>query len=124
MHGFCGAGVVKTFRSPVTSAGLPHPRAATEDAVVANLARADKEATCPECLTSRRCELVVLALETGGRFSAEAYEFLEELAFAKARASPSPVRKSARLAWQRRWVRRGRREVHGVVPQPLLPSWP
>ena len=72
---------------------------------MANLARADKEATYPEFMTSRRCELVVLALETGGRFSAEAYSFLEELAYAKARASPSPVRKSARLAWQRRWVR-------------------
>ena len=72
---------------------------------MANAARPDKEAKYPEFGTSRRCELVVLALETGGRFSAEAFAFLEELAYAKARESPAAVRKSARLAWQRRWVR-------------------
>ena len=47
----------------------------------------------------------MVALETGGRFSEEAYQFLEELAYAKAAEAPPALRKSARLAWQRRWVR-------------------
>ena len=41
--------------------------------------------TYPELLTSRRCRLVVVAIETGGRWSDEAAELLWQLALAKAR---------------------------------------
>ena len=52
-------------------------------------ARRDKEATCPELLTSRRCRLVVVATEMGGRWSDEAADFLWQLALAKAREVPA-----------------------------------
>ena len=94
-------------RPPVSRGhrGRGSGEAATEDAAVASSARHDKESKYPELATSQRCKLIVIALETGGRFSAEAFAFLEELDFAKAREAPTAVRKSARLAWQRRWVR-------------------
>ena len=94
-----------TLRSVLTSEGEPHPRTAATDAVVANAARQDKERKYPEFFESHRCVLVVLALELGGRWSNEAYAFIEELAWAKSREAPPPVRKSARLSWHRRWVR-------------------
>ena len=94
-----------TMRSVLTAGGQPHPRAASEDAAIANAARADKEAKYPELLAQGRCVLVVLALETGGRFSKETFDFLEELAFAKASEAPPAMRKSAKFAWHKRWVR-------------------
>ena len=105
----CRAGaqlaVDATIRSPLSACGAPHARAASEDAVAANSARQDKVAKYPEFSNSPRCDLVVLALETGGRFSDEAYRFVEELAFAKAHEAPPVLRKTARLSWQRRWMR-------------------
>ena len=94
-----------TLRSPVSASGQPHPRTATDDGHTANSARADKEAKYPELLANRRCVLVVLPIETGGRFGDETSAFLEELAFAKAAESAPAMRKAARLAWQRRWTR-------------------
>ena len=55
------------LRTVLTACGAPKSRAAVEDGVVAKSARADKAAKYPEIVDSRRCELVVLALETGGR---------------------------------------------------------
>ena len=49
---------------------------------VAEAARRDKEDKYPEFLCSQRCALVVVAVETGGRWSQEAADFVEELAFA------------------------------------------
>ena len=57
-------------------------------------ARKSKERTYPELLRSRRCRLVVLAIETGGRWSPEATTFLRLLAQTKARAVPNIVRKA------------------------------
>ena len=68
-------------------------------------ARREKEATYPELLTSRRCRLVVVAIETGGRWSDEAAELLRQLALAKAREAPALLAHSAALAWERRWTR-------------------
>ena len=48
---------------------------------------------------------MVVAVETGGRWSAEAADFIEDLAFARARDATPLLRASAALAWQRRWVR-------------------
>ena len=118
-----------TMRSSVSSSGHAHPRAPTEDSVIANAARSDKESTYPEFVGSGRCELVVLALEVGGRFSAETFAFIEELAYAKAREATPAVRKSARLAWQRRWVRllactAARAWCHGTTAPAQLLSMP
>jgi len=94
-----------TLRSVLTASGEPRPRTADEDGVVAEGARRDKEAAYPELVTARRCSLVVVALETGGRWSSEAATFLEDLAFARARDAAPALRFAAAAAWQRRWVR-------------------
>ena len=54
-----------TLRSALSASGEAQPGAAEEDGAVLAQARRDKEATYPELLTSRRCRLVVVAIETG-----------------------------------------------------------
>ena len=66
-------------------------------------ARKSKERTYPELLRSRRCRLVVLAIETGGRWSPEATTFLRLLAQTKARAVPNIVRKAVEASLLLRW---------------------
>ena len=72
---------------------------------MAENARADRENTYPELVESNRCALVVVALETGGRWSEEAANFVEEPSYARARDAPVRLRRAAALSWQRRWVR-------------------
>ena len=48
---------------------------------------------------------MVLAVESGGRFSVETVEFLRQLAEAKALTVPAFLRASAAVAYQRRWTR-------------------
>ena len=67
--------------------------------------REDKERAYPELVGCRRCQLVVVALETGGRWSQEAVTFVQQLAKARARDAPGYLRRSAELAWTRRWTR-------------------
>ena len=50
-----------------------------------------------------RARLVVLACETGGRWSEESHSFLRQLARARARSEPREMRAAARRAWFRRW---------------------
>ena len=57
-----------TLRSVLGSSGEPQPHAADVDGAVLLTARRDKEATYPELATSTRCRLVVVAIETGGRW--------------------------------------------------------
>ena len=94
-----------TLRSALTSTGEARPKAAEEGGSVAEAARRDKETAYPELVFARRCKLVMVALETGGRWSSEAAEFVKDLADAKAKSAPKTLRFSASLAWQRRWVR-------------------
>ena len=61
--------------------------------------------THPELLSARRCALVVVAIEAGGRLSDEAADFVEELAYARARDAQPLLRRAAALAWQRRLSR-------------------
>ena len=86
-----------TLRSALSASGEAQPGAAEER-------RRSKEATYPLLLTSRRCRLVVVAIETGGRWSDEAADFLWQLALAKAREVPALLSHSAALAWERRWA--------------------
>ena len=68
-------------------------------------ARRRKERTYPELAQyNGRVRLVVLALETGGRWSNEAIDFIKQLARAKARATPAALRAGTELAWYRRWI--------------------
>ena len=45
---------------------------------------------------------VVVALETGGRWSPEAVEFVEQLAAARARDAPPSLQRSSFLSWRRK----------------------
>ena len=93
-----------TLRGVLSSSGEPHSNAADVDGAVLARARADQEATYPELLTGR-CRLVVMAIETGGRWSSEAMDFVRQLAFAKAREVPPHMRFPIALVWERRWTR-------------------
>ena len=68
-----------TLRSALTRAGEPQRNAADKDGAVLISARRDKEAKYPELATSRRCKLVVVGIETGGRWSEEAVDFVRWL---------------------------------------------
>ena len=68
-------------------------------------AREDKERKYAELIESERCQLMVVALETGGRWSTEAKEFMDSLAAARAREAPRILWRSAFLGWRRRWSR-------------------
>ena len=94
-----------TLRGVMSKDGQPHPQAADVDGIVLEHARRDKEAKYPELVASGRCRLVVLAIETGGRWSDEAADFVWQLAQARAREVPSSMSHSAALAWERRWTR-------------------
>ncbi len=52
-----------------------------------------------------RCHLIVVALETGGRWGDEAVAFIDSLASARSRAAIPVLRGSAYWAWRKRWVR-------------------
>jgi hypothetical protein len=93
-----------TLVCPVRRDGTPQPGAATTDGRQLQTARARKEQKYRELLESRRCRLVVLALEVGGRWSEEAVRFVRLLAKAKARTIPQLVRSAARAAFFHRWT--------------------
>ena len=90
-----------TLRGVLSSFGEPHSNAADVDGAVLARARADKEAT----YLTGRCRLVVMAIETGGRWSSEAMDFVRQLAFAEAREVLSHMRFPIALVWERRWTR-------------------
>ena len=70
--------------------GIAQPGTADGDGAWLQEARQRKERTYRELLNSRRCRLVVVALEVGGRWSKEAYSFVQQLAKAKANKPPPP----------------------------------
>ena len=76
-----------TLRSALTRSGEAQPGAAEEDGAILLQARVDKENKYTELLNGR-CRLVVVALETGGRWSNEAVDLIWQLAQAKAREVP------------------------------------
>ena len=90
-----------TLRSALTSNGDPRPGAAREHGNACNGARVDKERKYGELTEGNRCRVVVVALETGGRWSAEALQFVESLAQTRARERPPTIARSAFLAWRR-----------------------
>ena len=93
-----------TLVSPLTRKGTARPRAHWEDGAALKDARKDKAKTYPELLTSRRCRLVTAGMEVGGRWDEEAYQFLLELAQAKAQEAPPVLRGAATWSYLRRWV--------------------
>ena len=93
-----------TLVSPVRRNGTPQPNTAIADGVQLRTARTRKEQKYRELLQSRRCRLVVLALEVGGRWSEEAVDFVRLLAKAKARTVPQLLRSAAQAAFIHRWT--------------------
>ena len=91
-----------TVRCALAADGTAQPGAARVDGAVCTRAREDKERTYSELLRGDRCRLVVVALETGGRWSEEALQFVESLAAVRARDAPPALFHSAALAWRRR----------------------
>ena len=94
-----------TLRSALTRDGEAQPGAADEDGVVLERAREDKERAYPELTASNRCRLVVLGIETGGRWSDKAVMAIWQLTLVKAQESPAFMRRAVALMWQRRWTR-------------------
>ena len=92
-----------TLVSPVRANGQAYPQAAVKNGVRLEAARRRKEAKYPELVSSRRCRLVVTAMEIGGRWSDEAWTFLSLLAKAKADTVPATLRRSAEYCFLRRW---------------------
>ena len=87
-----------TLRCALTACGRARPNAATVDGAVA-------DALAGTMTDGQRCHLVVVAIETGGRWSSEAYNFVECHARARSREKPHVLRHSAFLGWRRRWTR-------------------
>ena len=81
-----------TIRSATTAAGLPSANAAHTNGAVLMAARRDKEVKYRELLAGDRCRLVVVGIETGGRWSSEAAEFVDKMAGARARKAPPVLR--------------------------------
>ena len=90
--------------SPLTRDGQPRRRALRFTGAVLQDARRRKERTYPELIGSRRCRFVVLAIETGGRWSEEASMFVRLLAQAKARQAPPLLQTSLAAALISRWT--------------------
>ena len=90
--------------SPLRRDGLPIPRAHHTDGVAAARASRRKATTYPELDGGYSARLVTLALEVGGRWGPDAARFIHLLARAKARSCPPLLRRSAQLAYQRRWA--------------------
>ena len=67
-------------------------------------ARRRKEKTYQELTgPGARARLVVLALEVGGRWSAEAKSFVGQLTKARARSEPRVLQRRMEQAWRLRW---------------------
>ena len=94
-----------TVRSAVTACGRARPNAAAVDGAVLEEARQQKEVKYAELCAGDRCRLVVVGIETGGRWSPEALSFVERLAASRARDAPPLLRFSSFLSWRKRWCR-------------------
>ena len=68
------------------------------------VARRRKENKYRELLQARRCRLVVLGVEVGGRWSQEANTFVRLLAKAKARTVPTILSPAAQAVFFHRWT--------------------
>ena len=66
--------------------------------------RVDKETKYVELFEGNRCHFVVVGVETGNRWSSEAATVVDHFASGRVREIPSVLRRSAHLAFRRRWI--------------------
>ena len=92
-----------TLVSPVTSEGVPHPRAEHTAGVALLTAERRKHATYPELRLGGGQRLCVLATEIGGRWSRDAHELVRQLVRVRVLRAPPALRACASAAWPRRW---------------------
>ena len=102
MWGGSQLAVDTTLVSPLTRSGEQRSRGGTYAGAALQDARTKKK-TYPELLQNRRCRLVVLGIEVGGRWSNEASNFIRMLANARAPSSPPSLQAAARAALVSRW---------------------
>ena len=115
-----------TLVSPLRRDGSPRRGAARRSGVALEEALRRKETTHPELVgEGGRARLVVLAAQTGGRWSNETAHFLRSLAKAKAESVPLLLQNRVKAAWLRRWssilacsAGRGFAISPGQAPQP------
>ena len=113
-----------TLVSPLRTDGRPCPRAAAEDGVAIRRGEKAKETAYPELVRSDTVRLVTLACEVGGRMSAACAATLRQLAAARARESPAPVRSAAGAAWALRWTRLLSVTMHDCTAATLVDDVP
>ena len=89
--------------SPLHSNGTPYPRAATEDARTIDRLTRQKHNDYPELVASDRVHFVVLACEEGGRWGPDVFEVMRDLVRLKVAPLHPLLRRSAALAYTRRW---------------------
>ena len=92
-----------TLVSALDSAGRPRRQQRSTTGAALRIARRAKERTYPELLRAKRCRLVVLGIELGGRWSSEAAQFVQMLARSRARSAPHVLRSGATAAYVSRW---------------------
>ena len=84
--------------------GTARRGAASRPGLALEQARRRKEATYPELSgDDGRARLVVIAAETGGRWSNETAHFLRGLAKGKAETAPLLMQNRVKSAWLKRW---------------------
>eukprot|EP00439_Symbiodinium_sp_Y106_P043344 s3708_g5.t1 len=93
-----------TIVSPLTRRGEAHPRADVQPGcAVAAAARRKRFQTYPELESARRCRLVVVGIEVGGRFARLRHvKDAEERAVALA-SVPAHMQPAAVSSWVARW---------------------
>ena len=113
-----------TIVSPLRADGRPTGASERRDGWALTNAIRRKESTYPELVDSRRCHLLVAAVETGGRWNEETYRFIVQLAKAKTRSSPMILRSSLTNAWIRRWTGMLAFAVHDALAASLVEDVP
>ena len=83
--------------------GTPHDDAATEDGKTIERLTRDKYNKYSELVASDRVHYVVLACEEGGRWGPDVFEVVNELVRLKVAPLHPLLRRSAALAFSRRW---------------------
>jgi len=92
-----------TLTSPLSANGQPRFGSDEIDGAALKNIRQTKMTTYREVVSTRRCHLLVAAMETGGRCDKQLVHFLRHLAKFKAESAPKLLRRSAEFGWYRRW---------------------